>query len=237
LGYLVFWSRFDFDASDFLISRKTLVALGPPPMKTTKLLICAVAVAAAFAAVKAQGQNLTATLSGIDPGLAVNGTFNDGAFVQDYPSGVLDFGDFEAFCVETEQDISFGETVIYQFQDPSSLTNSETIARLVGGFLASSRTALHAAAVQWAIWETTSETLSAASLFDGNVRITVPVSENTAALANQYLANVNTFTHANLVYLTNGTHQDVVSWNAVPEPASAGLAALSGLLLLRRRRK
>ena len=39
-----------------------------------------------------------------------------------------------------------------------------------------------------------------------------------------------------LTYLCNPTRQDVVTWNVVPEPTTAGLAALSGLLLLRRRR-
>jgi hypothetical protein len=206
-------------------------------MKTTKLLICAVAVAAALAAVKAQGQTLTATLAGINPGAPVSGTFDNGSFVQDYPSGVLDFTDFDAFCVEPLETLSFGQTVVYQIQDPISLSNSETISRLVGGYLASSQTGLDAAAVQWAIWEVTAESLSGYSLLDGNVRITTPVSQDVADLANQYLANVSTYTPADLVYLTSDTHQDIVSWNVVPEPASAGLAALSGFLLLRRRRR
>lgn len=213
-------------------------------MKTTKLLICAVAVAAAFAAVKAQGQTLTATLSGINPGAPVNGTFNNGSFVQDYPSGVLDFTDFDAFCVEPLEELSFGQTVVYQIQDPGSLSNSDTISRLVGGYLSTISSpgapldaGLHAAAVQWAIWEVTAESLSGYSLLDGNVRITTPVSQDVAALANQYLANVSSYTPVNLVYLTSNTHQDIVSWNAVPEPTSVGLAALSGFFLLRRRRR
>lgn len=206
-------------------------------MKTTKLLICAVAVAAALAAVKAQGQTLTATLAGINPGAPVTGTFDNGSFVQDYPSGVLDFTSFGAFCVEPLEDLSFGQTVVYQIQDPGSLSNSETISRLVGGYLSSSKTGLDAAAIQWAIWEVTAESLSGYSLLNGNVRITTPVSQDVATLADQYLANVNTYTPVNLVYLTSDTHQDIVSWNAVPEPASAGLAALSGLFLLRRRRR
>lgn len=213
-------------------------------MKTTKLLICAVAVAAALAAVKAQGQTLTATLAEINPGAPVSGTFNNGSFVQNYPSGVLDFTDFDAFCVEPLEDLSFGQTVVYQIQDPGSLSNSETISRLVGGYLSSISSSnpqldpgLHAAAVQWAIWEVSAESLLGYSLLDGNVRITTPVSQDVADLANQYLANVSTYTPANLVYLTSDTHQDIVSWNAVPEPASAGLAALSGFFLLRRRRR
>lgn len=212
-------------------------------MNTTKLLICAVAVSAAFSAVKAQGQNLTATLNGISPGLTLKGTWNDGGFVYDYPAGVMNFTDeatdtdFSAFCVEPLQDISYGETLTYQVQSPLSLANSDTIARLVGGYLASSGSDQDAAAVQWAIWEVTTEALLSASLFDGSIRIIEPVSEGTALLANQYLANVNNYTPVSLTYLRNDSRQDVVTWNVVPEPASAGLAALSGLLLLRRRRQ
>ncbi len=205
-------------------------------MKITKLLIHSVAVATACAAMTAQAQNLTATLTGILPGLSVNGTLDNGSYIQDHSSGVLDFTDFDAFCVEPSQGLSFGETLIYQIQSPLSLANSDMIARLVGAYLASSRTDQEAAAVHWAIWETTTETLLAPSLLDGNVRITTPVNQDTALLANQYLANINNYTPATLTYLTNATRQDLVTWNVVPEPASAGLAALSGLLLLRRRR-
>jgi len=205
-------------------------------MKTTKLLICTVAVAAAVAATKAQSQTLTATLNGISPGLAVNATLDNGSFFQDYPSGVMDFAEFDAFCVEPLQSLSFGETLVYQIQSPLSLASHDSIARLVGGYLASSRSGLDAAAVQWAIWEINAETLSSASLLDGNVRITTPISRDTALLANQYLANLSSYTPVALTYLTNETRQDVVTWEVVPEPATAGLAALSGLLLLRRRR-
>ena len=91
--------------------------------------------------------------------------------------------------------------------------------------------------MQWAIWEVTTEALLSASLFDGTIRIIEPASEGTAFLANQYLANVKNYTPVSLTYLRNDGRQDVVTWNVVPEPASAGLAALSGLLLLRRRRQ
>jgi hypothetical protein len=92
--------------------------------------------------------------------------------------------------------------------------------------------------VQWAIWEITTESLSSSqvSLDTGHVRIISPLNEATALLANDYLSKVNTYTPATLVYLTNSQFQDVVTWNPIPEPTAAALAALSGLLLLRRRR-
>ena len=205
-------------------------------MKTTKLLICAVAIAAGFAAVTAKAQNLSATFVDINPMLPVTGTIDNGSTTPTNPAGVMHFIEFDAFCVEPTQHTDYGETLVYQIQDPLSLGNSDKIARLVGGYLASSRTPQDAAAVQWAIWETTTESLLGQSLLDGNVRI-APASQNIAILGNQYLANVNSFAPATLTYLTNPSRQDVVTWNPVPEPATTGLAALSVLALLRRRRR
>lgn len=205
-------------------------------MKTSKLLIAIGALA--LAATKVNAQTITATLATIDPSVGVTGTLNDGAFVQAFPSGVMDFTTFEAFCVQPLQEVSYGQTLVYQVQNSSSLTNSDSISRLVGGFLASSKTAQQAAAVQWAIWEVTNETTKAPSLTDGNVRITGGVvDQSIATLANQYLASINSYTPASITFLTNDTYQDIVTWNTVPEPASAGLLGLSALLVLRRRRR
>lgn len=206
-----------------------------PHMKTTKLLICAISIATAISAAKAKAQNLPATFVSIEPAQLVNGTFDNGSFVQDYPSGVMQFTDFEAFCVEPQQGLSIGETLVYQISDIGTLNNSDVIARLIGGYLSSSQDELNAAAVQWAIWETAAELISPPSLTNGNVRIN-PISQPVADLANQYLANVNNFTPASLTYLSNDTRQNVVTWNVVPEPASLSMAAFSALLMLRRRR-
>ena len=203
-------------------------------MKTPKLLICAVAVVAAVAATKAQCQNLTTTLNGITPGLAVSGTFTNGTFLQ-IPSGVMDFSEFDAFCVQPLEQAEFGETLVYQIQNPALLDDFRMISHLIGGYLASPRTNADAAAVQWAIWEVNADTTTTRSLLDGAVRIS-SASQDTAVLANQYLMNWNSYTPVALTYLKNEGRQDVVSWEVVPEPATAGLAALSGLLLLRRRR-
>lgn len=178
-------------------------------MNYTTLLIGVVAASVAFATVQVEAQNLTATLNGISPGLTLQGTWNNGGFVYDYPAGVMNFTDeasntdFSAFCVEPLQDIGFGETLTYQIQNPLSLATYDTVARLVGGYIASTGSDRDAAAVQWAIWEVTTESLSSPSLFDGTIRIIEPATEGTASLANQYLANVKNYTPATLTYLKN----------------------------------
>jgi hypothetical protein len=206
-------------------------------MKTTKLMIVGVAIAAAFSAATAKSQNLTATLSGFGPGLPVSGTFNNGLLTEQYASGVLNFTEFSAFCVEPNQNVAFGQTLVYQVQNPGNLNNSNTVAQLVTSYLASPRTAQDAAAVQWAIWETVTETSSVKSLSDGNVRITPSASNDLIALANNYLNSAECFGPTTLTYLMNSNYQDQVSWNVVPEPTSLGLVALSGMLVLRRRRR
>lgn len=207
-------------------------------MKSSKLLICAVAAMAAYVAAPANGQNIPATLTIINPGLATTGTYDGGTF-HTLPAGVLDFTNFDAFCVEPLEGLGYGQTVVYQIQNPASLTNYDSIARLVGGFLSigPSRTDLDAAALQWAIWEINSETVSGPySLLGGNVNL-APESSAVAARADQFLANINSYTPATLTYLTNSSYQDVVTWNVVPEPTSLGLATISGMFLLRRRRR
>ena len=205
-------------------------------MKTTKLLLAAVALATALLSATAKAQSLTAYFIEITPGQPVYGTV-DGNFYQDWASGVASFDGFDAFCVEPGQPLSYGETVIYQYQDASTLVNSATVAKLIGGFLASDMSPAQAAAVQWAIWETVTETTNPPSLFDGNVKITGADDVDIATIANQYLLDVDTFTPVTLTYLSNDTRQDVVTWQVVPEPATAGLAALSALMLIRRRRR
>lgn len=211
-------------------------------MKIPKLLICAISVVAALAASKVGAQTITATLIGNSPAMEVNGTV-DGFTFDNYPAGVMNFtydGDssFQAFCVEPSQDIGFSETVVYQIQNPINLASSDKIAQLIGGYLLSDQDATNAAAVQWAIWEVTSEILAPPSLIDGNVRITTPAYQTTADLADDYLTNIDSFVPVDLVYLTNGTRQNVVSWTVgiVPEPGSTCLVAFSALALLRRRR-
>lgn len=204
-------------------------------MKTKKLFICTLAIV--FASADAKGQNFPTTYNGVGSGLDITGTWNDGVEVYTEKTGLMNFVGFDAFCVEPFQGIDSGDTLIYQTQLPPDTAKFDTVARLVAAYIASNKTAEDASAIQWAIWETTSEELLAPSLIDGSVRITgVGPNEDIANLANQYLANLNNFAPVGLTYFTNGSFQDVVSWNAIPEPTSLGLVALSGLMLLRRRR-
>ena len=237
------WERISsrFSASgclDFLISREEKSKVPHPPMNATKFLIGAISLAAALAAGKADAQNLDTMYSNIVPGLDVQGTVTDGESTN-FRTGVMLFPDFQAFCVQPEERLGFNEPIVYQAQEIGLLTNHVQVSLLVGGYLASPGSDADAAAVQWAIWEVTTEKKNPTpwSLLDGNVRISTPLYQTTADLANQYLANMNSYTPATLTYLTNDGRQDVVTWNLIPEPGSAGLAVFSALLLLSRRRR
>lgn len=212
-------------------------------MKRKSLLLCAGITTYVISVFAASGQTLQTKLLSISPALSVNGTFNSGATTANYTSGVNNFANFsdplfnfQAFCVEPTAFISVGQTLTYEVTSLSLLTNADKVARLVGGYLASSKTADDAAAVQWAIWEVTAETSLTNSLSNGNVNITSS-SLSTQTLGNNYLANINSYTKANITYLTNSPYQNMVAITPIPEPASLGLLALSSLTLLRRRRQ
>jgi hypothetical protein len=208
-------------------------------MKTnTKLLLCVAGIAAALASAHSNAQNLTATFLTESPAQSVLGTLPlEGNTYTYYNSGVAHFNRFDAFCVDPYQSIYYNETVVYNVQNPSTLANSGTISRLVGGYLASDRTSLDAAAAQWAIWEVVADGVNSPSLSTGLVKI-APSDAAVAAKAESFLANVNSYTPAHITYLTSATRQDMITiCTCVPEPGTALLSAFGALGLLVRRRR
>ncbi|MFT3991067.1 MAG: PEP-CTERM sorting domain-containing protein [Luteolibacter sp.] len=215
-------------------------------MKMSQRCLRALFVALPLFAAQVYAQSLEWTFDGESPFLPVYGTINGSSNIQENPAGVMNFTEvstgnsFQAFCVEPAVLMSYGDTVTYGIADISELQNSEIIAKLISVYLNSSQGDLDAAAVQWAIWEITNEAASSKSLTEdsGNVYITSD-SESVALLANEYLAAASNFTGTpvTLTYLTSDEGQNIVTWQVVPEPGSALLIGLSGVVLLSRRRR
>lgn len=205
---------------------------------TTKLLLCVAGIAAALASAHSNAQTLTATFLTESPAQSVLGTLPvGGSTYTSYNSGICHFNFFDAFCVDPYKYIYYGETVTYNVQNPSTLANSGTISRLVGEYLASSRTSLDAAAAQWAIWEVVVNGTSTPTFSSGAVKI-APTDSAVAAEALTYLADAKNYAPAHITYLTNSTTQDMVSFcTCVPEPTTAMLSAFGVLGLLVRRRR
>ncbi|MES2475427.1 MAG: PEP-CTERM sorting domain-containing protein [Verrucomicrobiota bacterium] len=224
-------------------------------MKNTTLFAGTIAFASLLVATRSSGQTINANFVQVVPGLNVNGTIDDGGFTQLYTSGVMSFTNFQAFCIEPAQGLANGDMPVYEVQNPLTLDITNKVSRLVGAYLSlwggsapvteqdKVDRSPDAAAIHWAIWEVTTETLGTYSLNDGIVRITGSGSDDTATItrANQFLSNINTYSPATVTFLTNPIYQDVVAWSLVPdqvpEPGSAGLLAFSSLLMLRRRRR
>lgn len=184
-----------------------------------------------------QAQTLNVTLDQVSPSQAASGSFDGGSTYANYRAGVLVFNFSEAFCAEPTQAISIGETVNYTILPMSALPNSSSIAKVVGGYLASGKSALDAAGAQWAIWEIIGDGINAPSLSSGSIRLSTSGNSaiNVANRAQDYLDNLSSFPAATFLYGTNATRQDMVFM--VPETSSALLGALGALSLLVRRRR
>ena len=188
--------------------------------------------AAVVCAASASAQSLTATFTGVNPGVTSSGTITGSSF-SNISAGVMDFSDFNAFCIEPQQFISNGETLVYQVQSSSTLASAGAVGRILGGFLLSDQSANQAAAAQWAIWEVLVDP-SPNSLTSGDVKM---ASGTVRSLATTYLNNLGSYPYVDFQVLTNPTRQDmIVIPNAIPEPGTTVLMALSAIGLLRRRR-
>lgn len=205
------------------------------------LSVVRIAGALFFSAVSLPAQNLTATYLTVSPYEQLSGSF-DGVTFNTKTAGVLNFDYADAFCVEPLQFVS--GTVNYLIQPNSSLPNSESIAKVAGAYLASSRTSRDAAAAQWAIWEIVTDGLNSPSFRDGNLKIffrsrgNQPVgSEETERKALEYisLSQLPGTPSASLLYATHPTSQNVVF--LIPEPSGVFLGALGITSLLLRRRR
>ena len=177
-------------------------------------------------------QTVTSTFNGISPSLTVQGMF-DGINTRSVNSGVAQFDDFDAFCIDPYQVIPANQAITFN----SALTFSapdvaEAISRLVGGYYASDQSAQTAASIQWAIWEVVVDGTNSLSLSSGNNRV---FDSATAELSEKYLANLNRLPQADVIFLTNSRYQDMVT--VVPEPSSTALLGLGvvGFLLRRKR--
>lgn len=181
-------------------------------------------------------QSVDATFINVNPGSTVAGSFNGGGSWVTLNSGIMNFDIGDAFCADPTQTIYAGETVHYTIQPNTALPNSASIAKVVGGYLASGQTALDAAGAQWAIWEIMGDGVSNPSFSSGSVRIQNSWSSNVAARGMDYLCNLSKLPTANIIYATNTNRQDMV-FTSVPEVSGSVLGALGGIALLFRRRR
>ncbi len=190
-------------------------------------------------------QTLQLSFVNLTPAETLRGSF-DGVTFNNKDAGVLNFtGGAVGFCVEPLEPV-FG-TATYNIQPNTSLTNSASIAKVMGAYLASSKTSREAASAQWAIWEIVSDGISSPSFTTGRVQIffdrrggsVQAIGTRNRALEYLSLSQQPTTPSASFIYATNvGTptgRQDVVLM--IPEPSSVLLGALSITALLIRRRR
>ncbi len=183
------------------------------------------------------------------------GRFNFTRTGGDHPENPLPdapVSSFWAFCVELGQQISFGQSTVFDVVPLENGSNSsggiglaraDQVRELLGAAYPDFSQVLtnnQYAALQLAIWEITRENQGANGfdVFTGDIKF---ASSNAAVLglANSYLAAVDGIgpRAQRIMALTNRTRQDMLVQFPVPEPGSLGLALLGlGLVAGARRR-
>ncbi len=179
-------------------------------------------------------QTLEATYLGINPGIVSLGTLS-GDPVTEIEAGLRQFDKFTAFCTDPFGPITYGETTVYEIQNPINLKGLGTIQRILDGFYNhSAQTALDAAGAQWAIWEAIQDDAGSPSFDVGLAQLDSSASD-VATRALDYYAALPSYRKLPVQHLVHPDRQDMII--VVPEPAAASLlAATLGLLCLRRRR-
>jgi hypothetical protein len=188
----------------------------------------------------------------------------DGAGFVDTTTGIFTFtrtggtlagpptGTFYAFCIEPREFVSPGSTYTYNFDilehgttniGGMGTAKADLIRELFGRYypvLGGPIDALHASAMQIAIWEIVRENSGTLSVSSGNTVFRNPQDPAALALAQSYLSSLDgTGPRATDLYaLTAIGVQDVIV-RATPEPVSfvtTGAALIGAAVVLRRRR-
>lgn len=161
-------------------------------------------------------------------------------------------GTFYAFCIEPREFVSEGSTYTYDFSDLSQGTTNiggmgpakaALLDELFGRYypvIGAPIDALHASAMQIAIWEIVRENSGTLDVYSGNVVFQNPQDSATLALAQTYVRSLDGTgpKDDNLYALTADGVQDVIV--QIPEPVESvatGLALVALSLVARARRR
>ncbi|MBB5204534.1 hypothetical protein HNQ51_001848 [Inhella inkyongensis] len=192
---------------------------------------------------------------------ANSSTGGSNQLVSRYTAGTMTYQDragnsFAAFCVEPSQRFANGANGFVDFTigSFSAATEARLEALYSTSFASTVGNSAQAAAFQLAIWEIVNEApgqpmslaFGSGSIYltgthVGNAAQNLAMTNTLRASAQSMLTAAQNYTGPNLYqvsYLSNGTFQDMVIAQAVPEPATYALMGLGLLVIgLRKRRQ
>jgi hypothetical protein len=210
--------------------------------------ICALTLlAAAVPAAVCSADIITARLDEVAPKRTVSLSKNSGVSFEDVGAGTSQFtrlggdysgpgadGEFEAYCIQLTQSITWGETYDFETREPElspvpgsgmGTARADLLAELYGRFFAPGTTSRDdAAAFQLAVWEIVHD--DGADLTTGLIQV-----EDTGVwfgLAQTWLSALDgTGPHADLLAMTHPDKQDHII--LIPNAPAAGLMLVAGL--------